>query len=106
MIDASKDYEDVHFETLRAKIDACDEQIVDLLVQRFKLVREMGIYKTNHNLPVIDTRREGELLSRRKEQASGVRSELVEGIFESILDESRRIQDELRESFNESKFDC
>lgn len=93
-------------EALRAKIDECDEQIVELLARRFELVRKIGMYKANHNLPVLDEKREGELLSRKRQQASRVKNYLVESIFEIILDESRRIQKDLRKGHKANKLDC
>jgi chorismate mutase len=91
--------EDAGFGLLRAKIDGYDRQIIKLLARRFKLIKEIGIYKASHNLPILDTRREKELLSTRREQAFGVRIELVENIFKIILDESHRIQEELRKGY-------
>jgi chorismate mutase len=101
-----KDYEGMDLKTLRAEIDTCDKQITDLLAHRFKLVREMGIYKVKHNLPVLDARRERLVLSKIRARTPGVRAELIKSIFESILDESCQIQRQLKKSFDKRKLDC
>ncbi|MFC2069532.1 chorismate mutase [Chloroflexota bacterium] len=87
---------DANLELLRNKIDHCDQQIVKLLARRFKLVKQIGNYKTKHNQPILDTKREKEIIFTRQEQAFGLKSELVERIFNIIFDESHRIQSDLR----------
>ena len=37
----------------RERIDTLDDAIVDLLVQRFEVVREIGLVKARHNIPVV-----------------------------------------------------
>ncbi len=91
---------DTGLELLRNNIDECDRQIIKLLRQRFELARKIGAYKANHNLPVLDERRERELISDRRQQASGLRSDLVENIFKLIMAESRQVQVEMRKDTN------
>lgn len=81
---------------LRAEINECDRQINRLLVRRFELVKQVGRYKAAHNLPVLDEAREKELLAERKSQTPADTDSPVEEIFKLILEQSRRIQMELR----------
>lgn len=89
-----RDTADAGLEALRAEVDECDKQIIRLLSRRFELVREIGRHKAINNLPVRDEAREAQLLSDRKRQAPDVP---VDKIFQSILEQSRRIQAEVRE---------
>ena len=96
---------DASLESLRAKIDECDKQIIELLARRFELVREIGIYKANHDLPVVDERREAELLEDRRRQSSATGNYSVENIFKLILEEARQIQKGIREDLGQDKPD-
>lgn len=86
---------DAGLASLRAEIDECDKQIIELLARRFRLVRKVGEYKAIHSLPVLDEARENELLHDRRRQAGENYS--VEEIFQLILEQSRRIQMKVRE---------
>ena len=94
---------DASLDSLRAQIDECDGQIIELLARRFELVREIGIYKANHDLPVVDETRETELLRDRKRQSSVVRNYSVENIFKLIIGDSRRIQTDVKEELGQSR---
>ena len=51
---------------LRAKIDALDAQIVDLISQRAKIALEIGQLKSKGNLNFWDPKREKEIFARLK----------------------------------------
>jgi len=97
--------EDAGLESLRAGIDECDKQIIELLARRFELARKVGRYKTIHNLPILDETREMELLSDRRRQASVAGHYSIEDIFKLILEESRRIQKKVRDDLKPDKLD-
>ena len=42
----------------RKKINELDQQLVKLLEERFSVVIEINNYKTKHDLPVFDAKRE------------------------------------------------
>lgn len=46
-----------NLEQLRCDIDKIDEQIVYLLIQRFRNTKEIGLYKKEHNLNICDDAR-------------------------------------------------
>ena len=96
---------DAGLESLRAEIDECDRQIIELLARRFELVRKIGMYKANHNLPVVDEARETEILRDRKRQSSAGKNYSVDNIFKLILEESRQIQTSVRKDLNQGKPD-
>ena len=45
-------------ETLRQEIDSIDAQIFDLFVQRITVAKQIGAYKKEHGLSVLDSSRE------------------------------------------------
>jgi len=49
---------------LRASIDNIDAALVHLLAERFRLTKQVGIYKAAHDLPPADPEREKEQLAR------------------------------------------
>jgi len=52
---------------LRDKIDLLDEQMLDLLVQRFSVSREIGEIKASGGINVGDPNREQEIIDRLAE---------------------------------------
>ncbi len=52
-------------EKLRKNIDAVDEQLVQLLAQRLNISREIAKYKRQNNSPIMDEKRELEIIEDR-----------------------------------------
>ena len=42
---------------LRRQIDGIDEQILELLAKRMRVSREIGVYKKDHNMPILQSPR-------------------------------------------------
>ena len=55
---------DAGLEGLRASIDNIDAALVHLLAERFKLTKQVGVYKAAHDLPPFDPQREKAQLAR------------------------------------------
>jgi chorismate mutase-like protein len=74
----------------RARIDAIDRALLELVARRRALVAELFIAKRRLNLPLIDPERERALLADRRASADrlGVPPDLAERIFQAILDAS------------------
>lgn len=49
---------------LREEINKIDEQLLDLIAQRIGVVKAVGEYKKEKGLPVVDKKREEELLQK------------------------------------------
>ena len=83
--------------TLRKQIDELDNQLMDLLSKRMRVCREIGQYKKEHNMTVLQTSRYNEILDKRGAQGSllGMGPEFVAHVFESIHEESVRQQIEI-----------
>ncbi len=82
---------------LRKQIDELDNQLMDLLAKRMRVCREIGQYKKEHNMTVLQTARYGEILDKRGAQGSlcGMDAEFVRKVFEEVHEESVRQQMEI-----------
>ncbi len=93
---------DEHYTTegirqLRSQIDEIDNELMDLLAKRMRVCREIGVYKKEHNMTVLQANRYNEILEKRGAQGSliGMSPESVARIFEEIHNESVRQQLEI-----------
>ncbi|WP_025003230.1 bifunctional 3-deoxy-7-phosphoheptulonate synthase/chorismate mutase type II [Prevotella dentasini] len=79
---------------LRAQIDELDNNLMELLAKRFGICREIGSFKKEHNLTVLQSARYGEILEKRGAQARlcGMSPEFAAHVFELIHEESVRQQ--------------
>ena len=75
---------------LRKQIDEIDNQLIDLLAKRMRISREIGQYKKEHGMTIVQTSRYSEILDKRGAQGAfcGVSPECIRQIFESIHEES------------------
>ncbi len=82
---------------LRKQIDELDNQLMELLSKRMDVCREIGRYKKEHNMTVLQTSRYNEILEKRGVQGSlsGMAPEFVAKVFENIHEESVRQQIEI-----------
>ncbi len=78
----------------RAKIDALDDQIVDLLAQRMDIVREVGIIKSKDNISAVQPDRVIEVRERCAQRAAlkGLNPGMVRKIYGVIIDEAHEIE--------------
>ncbi len=74
----------------RAQIDDCDRRLTDLLAQRLDICREIGHYKKQHGIQVLQASRYGEILERQLTEAerSGIGRECMARIMEAVHEES------------------
>ena len=81
-------------EALRRQIDECDNSLLELLAKRMRVSREIGQYKREHNMTVVQTDRYNEILDKRGAQGvlCGMDGDFVKTIFEAIHEESVRQQ--------------
>ncbi len=82
---------------LRHQIDELDNQIMEILSKRMRVCREIGQYKKEHNMTVLQPARYNEILDKRGAQGSlcGMSPEFAAKVFESIHEESVRQQMEI-----------
>ena len=93
---------DVHSTTedlrlLRSQIDEIDNSLMGLLAKRFRICREIGTFKKEHNMTVLQAGRYNEILEKRGAQASlcGMDANFAAQVFELIHEESVRQQLEI-----------
>lgn len=84
-------------QTLRKQIDELDNELMNLLAKRMRVCREIGQYKKEHNMTVLQTNRYNEILEKRGAQGAlcGLSAKSVASIFEEIHEESVRQQLEI-----------
>lgn len=82
---------------LRSQIDRIDDQLLELLTRRMRVSRDIGQYKKEHNMPILQTQRYEELLARRADQAEqmGMDREFMRTVLQAIHEESIRQQMEI-----------
>lgn len=79
---------------LRQQIDEIDEKLLEVLAKRMRISREIGVYKKEHNMPILQAPRYSEILEKRSsmgEQMS-LNPEFVRLILKAIHEESVRQQ--------------
>ena len=82
---------------LRKQIDELDNQLMELLAKRMRVCREIGTYKKEHNMTVLQPTRYNESLDKRGAQGAlfQMDSSFVKTVFEAVHQESVRQQIEI-----------
>ena len=82
---------------LRKQIDELDNDILETLAKRMRVCEEIGVYKKEHNLSVLQTARYDELLQDRIAQSLslGLSEDFLKTLFVAIHEESVRHQMEI-----------
>lgn len=82
---------------LRKEIDEADSELLELLARRMRISREIGLYKKEHSMPVVQSERYGNLMSSRVATAAGMGlpEPFIRSVLQSIHEESVRQQIEL-----------
>lgn len=90
--DASQSTESL--EALRRQIDEVDSSLIELLSKRMRISREIGQFKREHKMTVVQTGRYSEILDKRGAQGvlCGMAPEFMKTVFEAIHEESVRQQ--------------
>jgi chorismate mutase len=79
---------------LRKQIDELDEQLLETLSKRMRISQEIGTYKKEHNIQILQTSRYDEILGKRITMAEqlGLSGEFMKTMLEAIHEESVRVQ--------------
>lgn len=88
-MDALKEY--------RARIDALDDQVIDLLADRMDIVREVGMVKAKNNIATVQHDRVVEVRERNAERGAklGLNPGMIRKIYTAIIDEAHEIEQAL-----------
>lgn len=79
---------------LRRQLDLLDEELLNILSQRMNISREIGRYKKEHNMKILQAQRYDEMLNKRIAQAIelGMDGNFMKSIIQAIHEESVRQQ--------------
>ncbi|MGL5937522.1 MAG: bifunctional 3-deoxy-7-phosphoheptulonate synthase/chorismate mutase type II [Phocaeicola sp.] len=82
---------------LRNQIDECDNDLIGLLAKRMRVCREVGTFKKEKGMAVLQANRYNEILDKRGAQGAlcGMDADFIKHIFEAIHEESVRQQLEI-----------
>lgn len=79
---------------LRRQIDDLDQNLLELLAKRMRVSREIGMFKKEHNMTIVQQDRYSDILRRRIAEATdmGMNPEFMRVVLEAIHEESVRQQ--------------
>ncbi|MEG2849551.1 MAG: bifunctional 3-deoxy-7-phosphoheptulonate synthase/chorismate mutase type II [Bacteroidales bacterium] len=79
---------------LRQQIDEIDEQFLTLLGKRMRISKEIGIYKKEHNMPILQSVRYNEIIDNRGKMGveMDLASDFVKELMKAIHEESVKVQ--------------
>ena len=82
---------------LRQQIDQIDGEIIEALAKRMRVSREIGQYKKEHSMPVLQTGRYDDVLNTRARNAEemGMSGDFMKTVYQAIHEESVRQQIEV-----------
>ena len=79
---------------IREKIDAVDDQLLQLFLERMALAEEVAAYKNEHHLPILNKQREREVLAKVTEKA-GDKERYAYHLYSTLFELARSRQAEL-----------
>ena len=73
-------------EEYRKQIDKIDKKLVELFVERFEIVKQIGKFKKENNIPVVDNNRFQKVLEKVENIAEkqGVSKDFINDIYNII----------------------
>ncbi len=82
---------------LREQIDKLDNELLELLAKRMRVSKEIGIYKKEHNMPVLQANRYEKLIANRATDANlmSMSEDFIRTILRTVHEESVQQQIEI-----------
>lgn len=84
-------------ETLRQEIDSIDAQIFDLFEQRITVAKQIGAYKQEHGLSVLDSSRENAKKDQVKDSVSPKFEPYALELLEVLMKAAKAVQESSHE---------
>lgn len=86
---------DVTIDDLRAELDAIDERFLDELRARIEKCVEIGHFKREHQVPMMQPHRIGIVQERaaRFGEKHGISQDFLRRLYDLIIDETCRVED-------------
>jgi 4-amino-4-deoxychorismate mutase len=84
-------------EPFRRRLDVLDEQIAELLGERFAVCREVARYKSEHEIPMMQPERVEQVRARYLQRGAraALPPEFTADLFELLINATCRMEDEL-----------
>ena len=82
---------------LRQQIDRIDDDLLSILTKRMRVAQEIGQYKKEHNMPVLQSKRYDQIVDKRVQEAEnlGLGASFMQKVLEAVHEESIRQQIEI-----------
>jgi chorismate mutase len=96
-----EEYGNIEFENkleeLRSEIDKLDEELIDILARRMSIVEEIGKYKKENNITILQLKRWSQIIHDRENSAVklGLTKEFISKLLEALHEESIQRQTEV-----------
>lgn len=92
-------------EPFRARLDVVDDEIARLLGERFQICREVAIYKSEHEIPMMQPDRVRVVRQRYLDRgaAAGLPSDFSGALFELLIAATCKAEDELMDELAAQK---
>ena len=88
---------EMDLEAIRGKLDAIDDRLIDLFVQRMALVADVAAYKKETGKPILDTGRERQIMNRVTLRAGEGLEHYAKQLYQTLFTVSRACQaDQMR----------
>lgn len=84
----------------RTQIDEIDDKILDLLAQRFNIVRNVGQLKTAEDITIIQSERVDAVINRTVQIATekNIPAALIRDFYTNMIDEAHKIEFAIKDS--------
>jgi chorismate mutase len=94
----SKQTADNPIEIQRKAIDSLDKKLIEILGARERVVKVIGLYKTQHNIPPLQPARFQEIMQKSIEAGAkeGLSAAFITKLLNAIHEESLRIEESLK----------
>ena len=80
-------------EQYRKIIDEIDDKLMNLLVERLLIVKDIGLYKKQNNIPVLDLKREQLIFDKIDQKYKNKESnQFLKSIYGKMMVETKKIQ--------------
>lgn len=80
----------------REILDKIDSEIIRLLEERMKIIKDVGLYKLNNNLNTEDKNREKEIIKNLENKIDGEFKNIIDPIYTSIFKESKKLSAKIK----------
>lgn len=80
----------------REILDEIDKKIIDLLEDRMRIVKEIGLYKLSNNISIEDKNREKEIIEKLETEIDDEFKNIVDPIYRQIFKESKKLSSKIK----------